>query len=394
MVSKSGILASTIALALLVVALATACGAGENPFGVKSELVTPAANVYAMEFAPDGRLFFAEQFSGNVRILGTDGTVQEEPFVQIDTALWLFWGITGLALDPDFESNHYVYVFYTELVSSDPPPEGPIGKPVLVRYTDVDGIGEDPKVIDEDFPDTPPSNPGLGGNGHIQFGPDGLLYVSIGDYDSREKPSQDLAVPMGKILRINSANGSAAPDNPFVDDPDADPRIFAYGFRKSFDFVFHPETGQLYGTDNTVGSCEELNLIEKGGNYGWADVGEFPFADCQAGDQVDAIHFFTTEGKSPGDFLSIVNVTGLAFVSGDLYPLLGDSLLACEFETKLMRRLLLTGSDFDQVAADEEGVDNIVVEDCDRDIATSPDGTVYYSNETEIRRLVPQDTGE
>ena len=86
----------------------------------------------------------------------------------------------------------------------------------------------------------------------------------------------------------------------------------------------------------------------------------------------------------PGDFLSFVVVSGLEFVSGDIYPLLGDSLLVCESQTKLMRRLVLSGANFDQVTEDD-----VVLNGCDMDIATSPDGIVYYSNETEIRRLVP-----
>ncbi len=139
-------------------------------------------------------------------------------------------------------------------------------------------------------------------------------------------------------------------------------------------------------------SCEELNLIESGANYDWPDVGEFPYSDCQAGEGTKAIHFFALERMEPGDFLSLVVVSGLEFVSGDVYPLLGDALLVCESETELMRRLVLTGSNFDQVADDDVDGDDVVAKDCDMDIATGPDGIVYYSNEKEIRRLVPQDT--
>jgi glucose/arabinose dehydrogenase len=195
--------------------------------------------------------------------------------------------------------------------------------------------------------------------------------------------AQDLSTPLGKMLRVNKQTGAAAPDNPFVDQPDADPRIFAYGFSRPFNFAFHPQSGQIYGTDNTA-SCEELNLIQPGGNYGWPDVGEFPWPDCTAGEQIEGIHFFTLEGKKPGDFLSVVGVTALQFASGDVYPLMGDSLLVCESETNYMRRLLLSGTDLDQVTDDD-----VVVKDCDMDIAISPDGIVYYSNEGEIRRLVP-----
>ncbi len=367
--------------------LAAACGGGGNPFGIESELVTEADHAAAMAFAPDGRLFYAEQFTGNIRVVSAEGEPQEQPFAQVEAAQHLEWGLTGLALDPDFETNHYVYAFLTEPVD----PDTPIGRPVVVRFTERNNEGVDPEVLVDDLPETLPASPGFTANGNIHFGPDGFLYVSLGDYDTPQLV-QSLSTAEGKILRVSKEDGSPPDDNPFADDPEADPRIFAYGFREPFDFAFHPETGQVYGSDNTPVSCEELNLIEAGANYGWPDVGEFPFDDCLAGDQVTAIHFFALEEMEPGEFLAFLDVSGLEFVSADVYPLLSDALLVCESLTGLMRRLVLTGSDFDQVAADEGGVDNIVVKDCDRDIATSPDGIIYYSNETEIRRLVPQDT--
>ncbi len=385
MTTRVRILASTIVLLLLPL-LVSACGGGGNPFGVKSEFVVEADNPAAMAFAPDGRLFYVEQFTGNIRVVTTEGELLEQPFAQVEVALYLEWGLTGLAVDPDFEENDYVYAFFTETVD----PDTPIGTPVVIRFTDRNNQGVDPEVIVDDLPESLPGAPGFNANGNIHFGPDGFLYVSLGDYDTPALV-QDLSAPEGALLRVSKEDGSAPDDNPFADDPDADPRIFAFGFREPFDFAFQPETGQVYGSDNTPVSCEELNLIEAGLNYGWPDVGEFPFADCLAS-EVAAIHFFALEEMEPGEFLSFVEVSGLEFVSADVYPLLGDALLVCESLTDLMRRLVLTGSDFDQVAADEEGVDNIVVEDCNRDIATSPDGIIYYSNETEIRRLVPQDT--
>jgi glucose/arabinose dehydrogenase len=378
---RTGILALGVAV-LCLATVATACGGDENPFGVKSELVTAADHPAAMAFAPDGRLFYAEQLTGNIRVVTAEGELLEEPFAQVELALYIEWGLTGLALDPDFETNHYVYAFFTEPVD----PDTPIGRPAVVRFTDSSNKGVDPEVIVGDLPETLPAAPGFNANGRIHFGPDGFLYVSLGDYDTPELV-QDLSNPVGKMLRVSKEDGSPAPDNPFVDDPEADPRIFAYGFREPFDFAFEPGTGQIYGSDNTPVSCEELNLIQPGANYGWPEVGEFPYADCEASEETKAIHLFAQEGMQPGDFLSMVVVSGLEFVSGDTYPLLGDSLLVCESEseTKLMERLTLSGSEMDQVTAED-----VVVEDCQSDIAVSPDGIIYYSNEEEIRRLVPE----
>ena len=386
MTTRVGISASII-IFLFLVSLATACGGG-NPFGVKSELVTAATRPVAMAFAPDGRLFYAEQ-TGNIRVVSAEGELQEEPFAQLEVAQFLEWGLTGLAIDPDFETNDYVYAYFTEEVDPGPPPTA---RPVVIRFTDQANRGIRRTVIVADLPETNPERPGIKATGRIHFGPDGFLYATIGDYDwgkqigPEGKPyALDLSTAIGKIIRFDKESGEAPPDNPFFDRRGSEPRIFAYGFSGPFNFTFHPETGQLYGTDNTA-SCEELNLIQAGENYGWPEVGEFADPDCTFGEQVKGIHFFALEGSNPGDLFSGVGVSGLAFVSGDVYPLLGDSLLISESQGRLMRRLVLSGSDLDQVVVE----DDVVVQNSLFDIAISPDGIVYYSNETEIRRLLPE----
>ncbi|MDO8614311.1 MAG: PQQ-dependent sugar dehydrogenase [Dehalococcoidia bacterium] len=375
--------ASVLVFALLILVLA-ACGGGgaeKLPFGLQSEVVASGLRApRALTFAPDGRLFFAEQFSGVIHVINADGRLQPEPFAQIQVASYLDldWGLTGIALDPEFTSNHYVYVLYTSPLESS---EQPVGKPTLLRFTDQGGQGVDKAVISDNFPETPVTHPGYNGNGNLHFGPDGFLYLSIGDYDEGTLV-RDLSTPIGKLLRVSKEDGSAAPGNPYADDPNADPRIFAVGFREPFAFAFQPETGAIYGTDNTPVTCEELNVIEAGKNYGWPDVGAFPFSDCDAGDHVKAIHRFAQQGKSPGEFLSFVEVSGVAFLSSKKYPLLSDGLLVCELGSGVLRRLVLGGAPEDPVSGDD-----VLVKDCKRGVAVSPDGTVYYSNNAEIRRL-------
>jgi glucose/arabinose dehydrogenase len=378
------------------------CGGGDSlPFGLKTEVATQADRARAMAFAPDGRLFFAEQYTGAIRILQADGTLQADPFAQLQVANYidLDWGLTGLALDPDFADNHFVYAFYSEPVTEGG--QNPTAKPTLVRFTEENGRATEETVITDDFPETPSTHAGFNANGRIHFGPDGTLYASIGDYDmgGKDDPDRerlaDAREPIGKLLRIDPENGDPAPRNPFADEADADPRVFATGFRDPFPFTFHPQTEAIYGTDNTPNTCEELNIIVAGEDYGWPNVGEFPFSDCSAGDQVDAIHLFSRENTAPESFLSLVEVSGLAFVPGSRYPTLGDSLFVCESQKSViqpatsatkgvLRRLILGGTDFDQVSGND-----VIVKDCKGDLAVAPDGTLYYANEGEIRRLLP-----
>lgn len=383
----------SLALALLplLILAVSACGGGgdELPFGLKSEVVASGDRPYVMAFAPDGRLFYGEQYGGVIRIVGADGVPQADPFaqVQVQNYVDLDWGLTGIAIDPDFQANHYVYVFYTEPVD----PAIPTGRPKLVRFTDQNGHGVGETVISDKFPVTSPQHQGYNANGRIHFGPDGFLYLSIGDYDTPDQV-QDLSQPIGKLLRVKKEDGSAAPGNPYLNNTGADPRVFASGFREPFDFAFEPASKAIYGTDNTTVSCEELNIINAGANYGWP-AGQFPYAECAAGTGVQAIYRFAREGKQPGDFLSFVEVSGLVFAPGDKYPILGPSLMVCEAQRSVvndqrspgvLRRLILGGAALDQVTASD-----LIANDCRGDVAVSPAGLIYYSNDTEIRKLIP-----
>lgn len=378
-------------------------GGDEFAFGLSAETVVAdgfADNVSAIAFAPDGRIFFAEQLKGTIRIVNADGTLQPEPFTQIVVADWLQldWGLTGLALDPDFDSNHYVYAFYTEFVrtvsftdADGQPKEHDIGQPKIVRMTEVNGRGEDLTLISDDFPETSDLAPGYNANGELHFGPDGFLYASVGDYDLFDKDAAvitDLGTPVGKLLRMTS-DGAPAPGNPFEDDETADPRIYAYGFREPFPFTFSAG-GAVYGTDNTTISCEELNVIEEAGYYGWPEMGGFPFDDCLAAPGVQAVHRFSRAGLDPSAFVSFVEVSGLSFLSGGPYALLSDSLIVCESQKSaaadgslsngVLRALTVAG---DQVTASEA-----IVNSCFGEARVAPDGTVYYTTRTALLRLV------
>ncbi|MGH9199165.1 MAG: PQQ-dependent sugar dehydrogenase, partial [Acidimicrobiia bacterium] len=165
--------------------------------------------------------------------------------------------------------------------------------------------------------------------------------------------------------------------------PGADPRIFAYGFREAFDFDFHPDTGAMYGTDSGGRTCEEVNIIEKGADYGWPRTAQSPY-DCAATPQTTPVYLLAEDGLSANDLDSTVGMSGVEFISASVYPALGDSLALCEITTKLMRRLLLSPPNFDSVSAND-----VIQRDCWLDITVSPDGEIYYGNTYEVRRILP-----
>jgi glucose/arabinose dehydrogenase len=334
---------------------------------------------------------------GTVHIIDTNGALQPEPFVELPIAdyLGLDWGVTGLALDPDFSTNSYVYVFYTEPVRTETvndesgSKEVPIGKPVIVRYTESGGTATEETILAEDFPETDVNHPGFNANGEIHFGPDGMLYASMGDYDVFEtNPGiiADLSSPIGKLLRMNP-DGTAPTDNPFAAEPAADQRVYATGFREPFAFTFS-ETGTLYATDNTTVSCEELNVIEAGASYGWPEMGAFPFSDCAAAPGEQPIYHLTREGTAPGDFLSFVEASSLQFLAQSTYTQLTDGLMVCESQRSavenvvtagVLRRLTLT-ADTTVSASDP------VVTECKGVVAVN-EGIVYYATDNQLKRL-------
>jgi glucose/arabinose dehydrogenase len=398
-------------IGIFVLAVTAACGSSSTSnsnssapkfaFGLAAQVVASGADatsVRAIEFAPDGRMFYAEQFSGDIRIVLADGSLQPTPFATIQVAnyLDLDWGLTGLALDPQFAANHFVYAFYTAPVGDN------IGKPTIVRFTDNGGTGQDQRVISSDFPQTFPNHQGYNANGEIHFGPDGFLYASVGDYDqgagdpaqgSHPELVNDLSSPIGKVLRLNKADGSAAPGNPFEAQAGADPRVFAYGFREPFSFTFDPVSGFLYGTDNTTDTCEELNVVTAGKGYGWPTGWTFPFADCTAGHGTQPIYNFAREGQSPGDFLSFVETQGISFLKNSTYGQLTDGLLVCESQKSVVKDA--SGKDvispgalarFVMTSPTAVASSDVIVNDCKGDVLTH-NGVAYYSNATQLLKL-------
>ena len=215
---------------------------------IAKELKSP----WALAIADDGRIFVTER-EGIVRVI-RDGEVQASAYLDMEVAPEGEAGLLGLALDPDFQSNGHLYVYYTYKN-----PSGALRNRV-VRWEDAGEKGQNPTVILDDMPGGRIHN-----GGRIKFGPDGKLYVTTGDA-SANALAQDLNSPAGKILRING-DGSIPNDNPFPNSP-----VYSYGHRNPQGLAWHPTTGELFATEHGPVGGDEVNRIVAGGNYGWATV--------------------------------------------------------------------------------------------------------------------------
>ena len=213
----------------------------------------------AMAIAPDGRIFVCQQ-AGALRVI-KNGALLPAPFMTLTVDSAGERGLLGIAFDPNFATNNFLYVYYTV-------PSSPRHNRVS-RFTangDVVVPGSESIILELDPLTTATNHNG----GAIHFGPDGKLYIATGE-NATTGNSQTLNNMLGKILRIN-ANGSIPADNPFFNLSVGNNRsIWALGLRNPFTFAFQPGTGRMFINDVGAGTFEEINDGIAGSNYGWPD---------------------------------------------------------------------------------------------------------------------------
>ncbi|MEW9669024.1 sorbosone dehydrogenase family protein [Ammoniphilus sp. 3BR4] len=245
------------AVLMLTVLVLTACTnqsiERESKGGIPYTVETLAEGLdvpWEMDIAADGRIFFTER-PGSIRVIVNE-EVLPEPVIRFDAPFHSEGegGLLGLALDPQFEENHYLYVYHTY------EKDGEILNRVL-RLKEQDNRATVDRVLLD----------GLAGErnhngGRIKIGPDGYLYITVGDRYEPELAQQEQSLG-GKILRIG-LDGTIPYDNPFPGSP-----VYSYGHRNPQGLAWHPETSQLYASEHGQSAHDEINVIEPGANYGW-----------------------------------------------------------------------------------------------------------------------------
>lgn len=210
---------------------------------------------WSIAFAPDGRIFVTERV-GKLRII-EDGLLRDEPMTILKVGR-VEGGLLGIVLDPNFEENHYVYLYYTysELLST---------YNRVSRFVEKDNKLSDETVLIDKIPGA-----AIHDGGRIRFGPDSKLYITTGDA-ANANLAQDINSLAGKILRINP-DGTIPFDNPFPNSP-----VYSYGHRNPQGLDWDPKTGKLVITEHGPSgergfAHDEINVIEAGKNYGWPNV--------------------------------------------------------------------------------------------------------------------------
>ncbi|HMD80323.1 MAG TPA: PQQ-dependent sugar dehydrogenase, partial [Anaerolineales bacterium] len=262
----------------------------------------------AAALAPDGRFFIAEQ-AGNVRII-KNNVLLATPFVSLTVDSQGERGMVGIAVDPDFLVNKYIYVYYTVPGSSGVPARNRISRFTATNDTATPGSGT--VILDLD----PLGAALIHNGGALHFGKDGKLYVAVGE-NSVGANAQNLDTYHGKLLRINK-DGSAPPDNPFPTGSAQRRRVWAYGLRNPFTFNVDQETGKIFVNDVGGSAWEEVNdATLPGRNFGWPST-EGKFNQASFPTLTNPAHAYA-HGTGDGVGCAIV---GGAFISpsNPIYP--------------------------------------------------------------------------
>ena len=243
---------------LIFLLIAVLAGNSQSlPKGFNQVLVaTNIKSPTVMAFAPDGRLFVAEQ-AGALRII-KNGVLLAQPFIKLKVNARGERGLLGIAFDPAFSTNKYIYFYYTDSLGYNNR---------ISRFTakgDTVVPGSEVLVLNL----SPLSSATNHNGGNMIFGKDGKLYVGIGD-NANSANAQNLDTYLGKILRINR-DGSAPSDNPFTTGSAERRRIWAYGMRNPYTLSVQPVTGRIFVNDVGQDRWEEIDDCTEGGNnYGW-----------------------------------------------------------------------------------------------------------------------------
>lgn len=355
------------------------------PPGFKAEVIVGGLEwPTTFAFAPDGRIFIAEK-AGRVKIW-KDGITYAQPLLDITDEVNNFVdrGLIGMALDPNFAENGWIYLFYTwdapgEKKDSDGPRRGR-----LVRYT-VEGDVADPEsafvLLDDHWSYTQNHSVGT-----LKFDRQGYLWASMGEGALSADPGQ-LALKaqaidnlQGKIIRIDPRTGEGVPGNPFFDPQNpksARSRVWAYGFRNPFRFALHPETQLPYVGDVGWNTYESLMIATPGANFGWPCVeGPVDVPRFQRDPVCQGVNAKTSTPKAHTYHHNNQNasVTAGDFNTGDHFPaeMKGNFFWGDYSTQKLWRTVLDAQGRFKETLVFAENMGEPV------DIQFGPDGALWY----------------
>jgi glucose/arabinose dehydrogenase len=356
--------AGMLAVVLATQSMQTACPKDSPTTPQTGEVFTTRDNVrfrvetvltgleipWSMNFAPDGRLFVTER-PGRVRIVTLGGASElaltlDGVYAQGEA------GLLGLALDPEFAQNRFVYLYYSATVTG-----GAVNR--IVRYREVNSRLGERVVLLDNIPAAP-----IHDGGRLRFGPDGLLYASAGDAADASL-AQDVASLAGKILRLNR-DGTVPRDNRFSSP------VYTYGHRNPQGFDWHPTSGDLWESEHGNNGNDEVNGIRLGLNFGWPRIeGAATLSGMET-----PITFYNPS----------IAPSGASFYRGQRLPQFANNLFVATLRGMHLLRVTVDTS-ARRVTAQERLLDGTYGRL--RDVVSGPDGYLYFCTNNRDGRGTP-----
>ena len=337
---------------------------------------------WSLAFLPDGRMLVTER-PGRLRVLAPDGNLSLPVEGLPAVAAVGQGGLLDIVLAPDFNESRRIYFSFAE-------PRGPAGAVnpnstslASARFLEEDGKAKlaDVNVI---FRAEPATEGGLHFGSRIAIAPDGALFLTTGERNLKAA-AQDLSNHLGKVFRVR-ADGTAPPDNPFVGNKNARPEIWSYGHRNVQGAAIHPATGKLWIAEQGPKGGDEINVPEKGKNYGWPVIGygvDYSGAKIHEGTHKEGMeqpiyHWAPTS----------IGPSGMTFYTGEAFPGWKGSLFVGALALPHLDRLELDG---EKVVKEERLLVDRGLRI--RDVRQAPDGTLWLltdSRDGKVLHLVPE----
>lgn len=363
MMSFNGIRCAVVGLAISSLVPATVATA--QSFEVKSKSTTLSADVvadfnepWAMTFLPDGSMLVTTK-PGKLFHVTQDGKRAEVGNIW-KVAYGGQGGLGDVVLHPDFKTNNLVYISSAETLD-----KGSTFGAVVIRAK-LDLSGDKPKLIDEEKIWTQePKVPGQGHYSHrIAFGPDGYLFITSGDRQ-KQQPAQDMKKALGKVIRLND-DGSVPADNPWQDDGELAKTFWSMGHRNLLGIAFDSD-GRLWTHEMGPRHGDELNLVEKGKNYGWPEVS---YGDNYSGVPIPD-HDTTDKYVEPkAHWVPAISPAGLMIYSGDVFADWKGSAFIGGLSSKALIRVAINGTEAKEAERFEWGQRV-------REVEQGPDGSIW-----------------
>jgi aldose sugar dehydrogenase len=362
-------------LAMLFVACSAAgsAAAAAPPPATASTFTSGLKNPWGMAFLPDGRVLVTQK-AGELVIVSADGKAVGAPVGGVPVVNSAGQGgLLDVALDPEFATEPWVYISYSE------PGSGGSGTAVARGRLRGNTL-QDLSVIFR-------QQPKVSGNGHygsrLVFGRDKTLFVTLGERQ-KGSPAQDLASHLGKIVRINR-DGSVPADNPKLG-AGARPEIWSYGHRNVQGAALHPSSGELWDVEHGPQGGDEINIARAGANYGWplrsygCNYGDRVSDTCRIGGGTHAPEFV-----EPLTYWVPISIapSGLAFYTGSMFPEWQGNIFVGALAGQALWRVVLDGNKVVSREALFASLGERI-----RSVTQGPDGALYLLTDNAAGRIV------